>query len=305
LALCDMPATVYVGFDTIPSAGPWQYAAKAGTLLNVPIPGLSFTIPLVPVSAGGYALADLEGNVGAFKIQVGIDACATLPVVGQKCGSDLTSSLPYFFLGPWSYNFSSICAERPPAGAVFKISDCGVSDFNGFYRQSGEHNGSPTYEHIDNGRGLIQRSKTGHWKLKASASGDTAYTSKGGSTEMPPLDSWIVKAPTGIPPAPQLTVTPPPPPPPPGGTGCNSKPDCGHGVCVPDGDKYSCACHDRWSGTHCQIKPLVCCTACPKGPGVAPGPGCFGVCPCCTPITCQTCGGLYCREAGYICDQSC
>jgi len=138
IAVCDMPAKIDFSFDSIPSLGPWNYQAATGTRLTVAIPGLSFSIPLVPVAAGAYAVADLEGNIGAFNIQIGADACAELPVVGKTCGSKLTSSLPFYFLGPWTYNFTSACAARPPQGVAFEVTDCGIFDFNGYYKQSEE-----------------------------------------------------------------------------------------------------------------------------------------------------------------------
>ena len=37
-----------------------------------------------------------------------------------------------------------------------------------------------------------------------------------------------------------------------GHTGCDAKPDCGHGTCTTDGSKHTCNCQPGWSGDDCK-----------------------------------------------------
>jgi hypothetical protein len=122
LNVCDTPATVRVSYDTMPSSGPWVYTITAAKALKVPIPGLTFPIPYVPeVTVACYADAQLSGNIDAFTIKIGLDGCATLLGIEKVCGSDLaklllskfnvTLPLPFYVLGPWTYNFASACVQ--------------------------------------------------------------------------------------------------------------------------------------------------------------------------------------------------
>jgi hypothetical protein len=78
----------------------------AGEAAEYPIPGLTVGIPVIG-DANVMIAADVEGNAGALAVKVGLDACIT--VLGyQKCGSDLTSDLPYYVLSD-SYDFSDYC----------------------------------------------------------------------------------------------------------------------------------------------------------------------------------------------------
>jgi hypothetical protein len=121
LALCETPVAITFTFDVDPLP-PFYWEVTAEKKWHVPIPGLDFNVPGLPMSAGAFAVADLEGSSGTFNISIGIDACAEIdlpipghPVTGQECGSDISSDLPLYFLGPWTFDFTSACADRPPA----------------------------------------------------------------------------------------------------------------------------------------------------------------------------------------------
>ena len=63
-------------------------------------------IPVVG-DANVMIAADIEGNAGSLAVKIGLDACMT--VFGyQKCGSSLTSELPYYVLSD-SFDFSNYC----------------------------------------------------------------------------------------------------------------------------------------------------------------------------------------------------
>jgi hypothetical protein len=93
------------------AAGPdgfdYQIASlQTGTKKTIPIPGLSITIPVVG-SAGIVIDLQLDGDLNELQVEIGLDACATT-LVGQECGSALTSALPVWILNQ-TLSFSSIC----------------------------------------------------------------------------------------------------------------------------------------------------------------------------------------------------
>lgn len=81
---------------------------SAGDDESIDIPGLSVSIPGIPVSAGVVLDVGIDGNVASLKLNVGLDACAQIPVWGKECGSDLTSSLPIELL-QHTFSFNGIC----------------------------------------------------------------------------------------------------------------------------------------------------------------------------------------------------
>lgn len=81
----------------------------AGTDEDFDIPGLSIDIPGVPVSAGVVVDVKVDGNIDNLELQVGVDACAQIPVWGKECGSDLTSVLPVWLLDT-TFNFGHTCS---------------------------------------------------------------------------------------------------------------------------------------------------------------------------------------------------
>ena len=78
----------------------------AGFSDTVPIPGLSFDIPVVG-SAGAVLDVNITGNVASFTVQAGIDACITIAGF-QECGDKVTSELPFWVLNQ-SFDFSNLC----------------------------------------------------------------------------------------------------------------------------------------------------------------------------------------------------
>ncbi len=72
------------------------------------LPSLFILHTVLPLFFSQVELAvDLSGNAEQIEVQLGLDACAS--VFGyQKCGSDLTSSLPYYVLDE-QYDFSNYC----------------------------------------------------------------------------------------------------------------------------------------------------------------------------------------------------
>ena len=68
-----------------------------------PVPGLTFQIPLIG-GAGVYLIGALSGSISRLSIDLGIDACTQLPIIGEACGSALTSALPIEILD-FQFNF--------------------------------------------------------------------------------------------------------------------------------------------------------------------------------------------------------
>lgn len=91
LNVCDTPPGLGVSVDTIPSTGPYRFDIRASTTIQrFPIPGVSFTIPVIG-SAGGYATGLVQGNVARMEVTLGIDACARIWPLPLTCygGIDL------------------------------------------------------------------------------------------------------------------------------------------------------------------------------------------------------------------------
>jgi len=78
----------------------------AGTDEEFPIPGFSIDIPVIG-SAGVFAAVQIDGDLSEFSVQVGLDACVDT-IIGEECGSSLTSDLPLWVL-QGTYQFDSIC----------------------------------------------------------------------------------------------------------------------------------------------------------------------------------------------------
>jgi hypothetical protein len=77
-----------------------------GTDQEFPIPGFSIDIPVVG-SAGVFAAVDVSGDVSSFQAKLGLDACID-SIIGEECGSSLTSELPVYVL-QGTFSFDSIC----------------------------------------------------------------------------------------------------------------------------------------------------------------------------------------------------
>lgn len=78
----------------------------AGEDNEIPIPGLSWGIPIVGTADAEMAVK-IDGNLDDVTISLGVDACATVLGV-EECGSDLTSELPIYLLNS-EFDFSDIC----------------------------------------------------------------------------------------------------------------------------------------------------------------------------------------------------
>ena len=55
----------------------------------------------------------IDGNAGSLTLKVGVDACIDLPIIGNECGSKVTSELPVNFLDE-TYDFSDVCNGPSP-----------------------------------------------------------------------------------------------------------------------------------------------------------------------------------------------
>lgn len=82
---------------------------SAGEEKDIPIPGLDIDIPVVG-NAGVNVAVEFGGNPSEVHVKLGLDACIDLPIVGEHCGSAVTSELPIWLLSG-TYDFSSICSS--------------------------------------------------------------------------------------------------------------------------------------------------------------------------------------------------
>ena len=93
----------------------WSKSLRAGDSIDIPIPGLSIDIGVA--SAGVDLEGDLSISASAVDIEVGINACADLPFVGNVCGSSLPvigSVLPIDVLN-FEFDYQTVCtAPAPP-----------------------------------------------------------------------------------------------------------------------------------------------------------------------------------------------
>ena len=108
VAPCAQPAEAQFRITESDAGIDWQKTYSAGDTQEFAVPGLTVGIPLVG-SAQVELAVGIQGNAQQLQMQLGLDACAT--VLGyQKCGSDLTSELPYWVLSG-SYDFSGYCTR--------------------------------------------------------------------------------------------------------------------------------------------------------------------------------------------------
>lgn len=88
----------------------WHYTLDAGINKEIAIPGLSISIPGI-ASAGINAVLALDGNVDDLDVQLGIDVCGSVIIIGEECGSDISDALPIWILDE-EFNFGSVCGSK-------------------------------------------------------------------------------------------------------------------------------------------------------------------------------------------------
>jgi hypothetical protein len=112
---CAQPSA-FIDFSVSVDGVPWDDKISAGEDGNIPIPGLSFSIPGIPISAGAVLAYSLDGNAAAFKVKLGLDACADVPIIGNECASSVDSSdFPISLLDD-TFDFSDMCNGPSPPG---------------------------------------------------------------------------------------------------------------------------------------------------------------------------------------------
>jgi len=109
LDLCDDPASADIRVNDTKFGIDHELAGlTAGKAVDVPIPGLSLTIPKIG-SVGVNAVFDIEGDLEELDIKLGIDACGK--ILGHDlCGARLTHKLPIYVLDH-TFNFGSLCKQ--------------------------------------------------------------------------------------------------------------------------------------------------------------------------------------------------
>ena len=106
LAPCGKPAEVKVEVQDSDMGIDYSFDYKAGDTEQIPVPGLSFDIPLLG-SVGVVIDLGVSGNIDNLEISVAADGCGTLLGV-TECGADLTSMLPIPLLDG-TFNLGSFC----------------------------------------------------------------------------------------------------------------------------------------------------------------------------------------------------
>ena len=109
-ALCDQPAGVSLEITEADAGIDFPIAKlELGTDEEIPIPGLTFGIPVVG-SADANMAVKLTGDLSALEVDLGVDAC--MSILGAKtCGGDLFSGLPIYVL-QGQFDFSDMCNHK-------------------------------------------------------------------------------------------------------------------------------------------------------------------------------------------------
>eukprot|EP00937_MAST-01D_sp_MAST-1D-sp2_P002821 g2821.t1 len=82
----------------------------AGKSASIPVPGLSIDAGIG--SIGVMMDVGIDGNAGALKLNVAVDGCVSVVIVGKECGSSIPGlGLPISILSE-TYDFSDICSRR-------------------------------------------------------------------------------------------------------------------------------------------------------------------------------------------------
>ena len=55
-----------------------------------------------------YVDGEISGDASALNIYLALDLCATIPFVGEECGSDITALLPVTVV-QGSFQFDNFC----------------------------------------------------------------------------------------------------------------------------------------------------------------------------------------------------
>jgi len=84
----------------------WSDSISAGDTEEIDI-GLDIGIPDIG-DAGVYMAVGINGDLSDVQVQLGVDVCATLPIIGKECGSSITSGLPIWILDE-TFSFSDVC----------------------------------------------------------------------------------------------------------------------------------------------------------------------------------------------------
>ena len=109
LDLCTDPASADIRVNDTKLGIDHELAGlTAGKLVDIPIPGLSLTIPKIG-SIGVNAVFDIEGDLEELDIKLGIDACGKV-LNHDLCGARLTKRLPIYVLDH-TFNFGSLCTQ--------------------------------------------------------------------------------------------------------------------------------------------------------------------------------------------------
>lgn len=120
LDVCDVPATANIRVNDTKIGIDHELAGlTAGKAVDIPVPGLSLTIPKIG-SVGVNAVFDIEGDLEALDIKLGIDACGKILGV-QLCGEKLTKKLPIYLLDH-TFNFGSLCANATRTSILTRFS---------------------------------------------------------------------------------------------------------------------------------------------------------------------------------------
>ena len=110
---CASPAHVDVNVKEEAEKVNFNYTASLPETENVPIPYLSLDLPGVG-KAGGFLDVKLSGSLEDLEVDLSLDVCIDVPIIGKECGGKLPlpdNPFPIAILSG-EFDFSSLCARR-------------------------------------------------------------------------------------------------------------------------------------------------------------------------------------------------
>jgi len=75
-----------------------------------PIGNMYWRIPVVG-KAQAYGALKIDGPLSSMSVEVGVDFCISIPIVGKKCGESIYHGLPLWIVHAHNLNFSKLCSK--------------------------------------------------------------------------------------------------------------------------------------------------------------------------------------------------
>lgn len=106
---CSLPMYMNISIQDEDLGFKWRKNIKAGDFEEIDI-GLDIGIPGV-TDGGVYLAVELDGDIDNVSLELGVDVCGTIPILGQQCGSDIPGMggiLPIWLIQN-TFDFGDLC----------------------------------------------------------------------------------------------------------------------------------------------------------------------------------------------------